>query len=366
MDTMTDSERLLRETLLFHWDKWDRSVAWRSIPAMALCLGLGIAAGSPGAGLVATAGAFTAGFGSRQDIRGSRVLPMLLASGGIALSTFIGMLLGHQSILFVVVAGIWAALYALLTEMKGGTSWVGQQCTVYLLVASAFHTTPRGSLDRCSLVLAGGLLQTLISWAVLRWQGRHLVTDGSSSDQRGFLESLGSLRECGLMRTPVCVYGLRLALVVAGATEFYRHTSYLSGYWVPMTTLLVLRADFFQTLSRGAMRVGGTVLGAWLAGMIAAYLHPSPTVLAFLILFFAWWAFSLVDVNYAVFTLSLTAYIVFLLSLAGLPPATVVHRRAAYTLLGGAIALLAYLDIFRKTRLWIRAQELALPRRQAA
>jgi uncharacterized membrane protein YgaE (UPF0421/DUF939 family) len=366
MGTVADSERLLRETLLFHWAKWDRAVAWRSIPAMAICLALGIALASPGAGLIAAAGGFTAGFGSRQEIRGSRLVPMLLATAGITLSTFIGMLLGHQSILFVIVAGLWAALYALLTAMKGGISWVGQQCTVYLLVASAFHTTPLGSLNRCSLVLAGGLLQTMISWVVLRMQRRHFVTDDSLIEKRGFLESLGSLRSCGLMQTPVCVYGLRLALVVAGATEFYRHTSYLSGYWVPMTTLLVLRPDFFQTLSRGAMRVGGTVLGGWLSGLIAAYLHPSPAVLAILILFFAWWAFSLVDVNYALFTLNLTAYIVFLLSLAGLPPAVVVHRRAAYTLLGGAIALLAYLDVFRNTRLWIRAQRLTLPNRQAA
>jgi hypothetical protein len=61
-------------------------------------------------------------------------------------------------------------------------------------------------------------------------------------------------------------------------------------------------------------------------------------------------------VNYALFTLNLTAYIVFLLSLSGLPAATVVHRRAAYTALGGAFALLAYLDVFRKTRRWIRAE----------
>ena len=66
-------------------------------------------------------------------------------------------------------------------------------------------------------------------------------------------------------------------------------------------------------------------------------------------------AHPLLNVNYALFATNLTAYVVFLLSLSGYPPAAVVHRRAAYTLLGGALALLAYLDVFRKTRLWIRA-----------
>jgi uncharacterized membrane protein YccC len=149
------------------------------------------------------------------------------------------------------------------------------------------------------------------------------------------------------------------------AAEFFRHTGSLSGYWVPMTTLLVVRADLFQTLTRGVMRVTGTLVGAGIAGLIAAHLHPSPAVLALLVVFFAWWAFAVLNVNYALYTLTLTAYIVFLLALAGLPPAAVVHRRAAYTLLGGAFALLAYLDVFYKTAHWIRVQNLRLTWRQA-
>jgi uncharacterized membrane protein YccC len=157
-----------------------------------------------------------------------------------------------------------------------------------------------------------------------------------------------------------------MALVVMAAAEVYRHLNFLSGYWIPMTTLLVVRADLAQTLTRGVMRVAGTVLGAGVAGLIAAHLHPTPAVLAALIVFFMWWAYSLLNVNYALFTLNLTAYIVFLLSLSGLPPAEVVHRRAAYTLLGGALALLAYIDVFRKTRLWLRADRERGGMKQAA
>ncbi|MGC2299300.1 MAG: hypothetical protein WA476_10890 [Acidobacteriaceae bacterium] len=36
--------------------------------------------------------------------------------------------------------------------------------------------------------------------------------------------------------------------------------------------------------------------------------------------------------------------------------ATVVHRRAEYTAMGGAFALLAYVDGFWRTRRWIRAE----------
>jgi uncharacterized membrane protein YccC len=269
------------------------------------------------------------------------------------------MVLGHQSLLMVFVAGGWAATYALLTAMKGGTSWVGLQCTVFLLVASAFHTTPRGALTRCSLILAGGLLQTAIAWLWLHLPKRNQSPPKTTSrnDETDLRLDAAGLRACFSLQTPVCLYGLRLALVVMAATEFYRHTGFLSGYWIPMTTLLVVRQDFHQTITRGVMRVAGTLAGAGVAGLIAQHLRPSPVILAALILFFAWWAFSLLSVNYALFTMCLTAYIVFLLALSGLPPATVVHRRAAYTLLGGALALLAYLDVFARTGRSMREQK---------
>lgn len=358
-----DRLSLLRETLLFDWTKWNPGVAWRSMPAMVAALAVGIALGSPRAGLVAAAGAFTAGLGSLQRIRGSCLIPMLMAAVGMALATFLGMLLGHESLLFILLAGIWAATYALLTAMRGGTSWVAQQWTVWFLVSSAFHTNVRGALTRCGLILAGGLLQALISWAVIRWTGRGCAPEVSPQGP-GLRENLGSLRRCLSLRAPVCVYSLRMAVVVTVAAEVYRHVNFLSGYWIPMTTLLVVRADAVQTLTRGVMRVTGTLVGAGVAGLIAAHLHPTPAVLAALIVFFAWWAYSVLNVNYALFTLNLTAYIVFLLALSGLPPAEVVHRRAAYTALGGVLALLAYVDVFRKTRLWIRADRDEL--RQAA
>ncbi|HKR26420.1 MAG TPA: FUSC family protein [Acidobacteriaceae bacterium] len=355
MSTTPDSTTLLRETLLFDWKQWKPAVAWRSAPALAIALGVGIAVGHPAGGLVAAAGAFTTGLGSLQRIRGSCLIPMLLAAVGMTLSTFVGMILGHQSLLMVFAAGGWAATYALLTAMKGGTSWVGLQCAVFLLVASAFHTSPRGALTRCSLILSGGLLQTGIAWIWLRVQRGRTPAEHPKEDDDWRLD-LGGLR-CLSLKNPTCVFGLRLALVVMAAAEFYRHTGFLSGYWIPMTALLVTRQDFYQTLTRGVLRVAGTLVGAGIAGVIAAHLRPSPMILAALIVFFAWWAFSLLQVNYALFTMCLTAYIVFLLSLSGLPPATVVHRRAAYTLLGGALALLAYLDIFARTGRHLRQEK---------
>jgi hypothetical protein len=101
---------------------------------------------------------------------------MLLAAAGMSGSTFVGMVLGHRSLWFVVVAGVWAAGYALLTVTKGGTSWVALQWTVWLIVSSAFHTSARGAMVRCLLVLAGGMVQTdcsrVIVGAERGWRSR--------------------------------------------------------------------------------------------------------------------------------------------------------------------------------------------------
>ena len=68
-----------------------------SLSAIALCLGIGSAAGHPGVGLSAAGDAMTVGFGTMQSINGSRFVPMIGASVGTALSTLIGIVAGHQN-----------------------------------------------------------------------------------------------------------------------------------------------------------------------------------------------------------------------------------------------------------------------------
>ena len=63
---------------------------------------------------------------------------------------------------------------------------------------------------------------------------------------------------------------------------------------------------------------------------------------ALLIVLFAWLAYALVNVNYGLFAIFLTAYIVFLLDFAGLSAQVVVAHRTLNTALGGGLALLSY------------------------
>ncbi len=160
---------------------------------------------------------------------------------------------------------------------------------------------------------------------------RTLVTDG-----------LQTLRANVSLDSAYAQHGIRLgttlALAAAGAHLFPQ----ARGYWAALTVVLVLRPDFTTTFSRGAARVIGTLLGAVLASLIAALLRPAPLTDLGLAVLFAGIGYALFDVNYAVYTVTVTSYVVFLLAFGGLPEHTAVLDRVEATLLGGGLALLAY------------------------
>ena len=114
-----------------------------------------------------------------------------------------------------------------------------------------------------------------------------------------------------------------------------------------MTALLVLRPGLSDTVNRAIARTVGTLAGAMLASFSLAHLEPAPPTLALLTLLFAWLSYSLNNVNYGLFTLCLTAYIVCLLALNSLPGKEVAYHRAVSTIIGGGLALTVRLLVIR-------------------
>jgi len=332
-----------------------------SAATVALCVSIGIAVGHPGGGLIAGGGAFTIGFGANQRIADSRLQPMLAAIFAMASATLIGTVVGHLGYTLVLASAASAAIYGLLTIRDAGLAWVGQQASVALFVASAFPSAPRPALVRAGLILLGGSLQLVMTSLGLRLLPelrkdllrlpRSLYTT-LYEQRRELLHRLQELPKAlpAPDRTTALIYAARLVITVALASELYRKMGMQSGYWVPMTALLVQKPAFFETLSRALARISGTLVGATLATLIAAHLHPTPWVLAVLVTVFAFGCYAVNSVNYALFTLLMTSYIVFLLSLNQLPGPEIAHRRFWCTAAGAAIALLIHLDALRRHR----------------
>jgi uncharacterized membrane protein YccC len=111
---------------------------------------------------------------------------------------------------------------------------------------------------------------------------------------------------------------------------------------MPMTALLVLKPDFHDTFARGAARIAGTILGGGVAALIVRELHPESGAVTLLLLAFVWACYALFRMNYTIFTIAVTGYVVFILKLSGVGEMTAITARAIDTVIGGAIALGVY------------------------
>ena len=304
------------------------------LPAIAVLLAGGIATGHTGGALVAASGAISVGFGSFQRFTRNKAAPMLLAALGMATSAVCGSLLGETWPVLVIAAAVWGGVAGWALTFGMGLWWIALQWAIALFVAGAYPSGPLGALVRATLVLAGGALQIVVIVLVWKLQGLEPVSDAPRVRtylRYGRWQLRGSL---GLID-----YALRTAAAAALCVTLSRSLDMPNGYWAPMTALLVLRPTLRETLSRGVARGLGTLIGAGVATIVAALLRPSAHLTAALVVLFAWGAYAMRRVHYAALTTSITACIVFLLALFGLPePENALHRVVA-TLVGGGIAL---------------------------
>ena len=137
-------------------------------------------------------------------------------------------------------------------------------------------------------------------------------------------------------------HAVRLTICLTLAGMVARATNWSRSYWIPMTVVILLRPDFAATFSRGLLRIAGTIVGLIVATGQIHFLPPTLAVRATLIgacVFLLRW---LGPANYGFFVVCVTAAIVLLISMTGVPPKTLIQARALDTLIGGALALSAY------------------------
>lgn len=157
----------------------------------------------------------------------------------------------------------------------------------------------------------------------------------------------GNWRDTGstILHNPAVIrHALRLALVLVLAVWLERQLGLPRGYWVPLTVVVVLKPDFFSTIGRGMARMVGTLLGVVVgtAFVLMAGSH-SPwglvEVVGFAVLMYA-----VLNFNYTLFSVVVSAEIVVLLSVfERMPPGLVMQDRLLATVLGSVLGMGAYL-----------------------
>ncbi len=142
--------------------------------------------------------------------------------------------------------------------------------------------------------------------------------------------------------SPVLRHAVRLAAV---ASLGYLLGSVLPlghGYWVPLTSVMVMRPDFHQTYARAVARFAGTLVGVALATGVVQLAHPDAYLSGGLAVVSVALTYLLMRTGYVVSQSFTAAYVVFLLGMGGEEWHQTVRDRALLTLLGGVLAMLAY------------------------
>ena len=331
------------DTTAFPWAKRTPIRGLQSVIAVAVALVAGKLSGHASAGAIAAGAAFTIGFALFHEALASTLLSMAIVTLGLASGTLAGSLGAGIPALVLILAIIASINYGLLADLGTTSSWIGQQCAVFVVIASYFPLGVHYAVGRTEMVLAGGGLQMLF-YTAFHLHRLHPRAISARPPVLPLLRAralriLKQVRQDLTWGSSMVSYILRLVLAVGLSSAIYQTFHIRNGYWAPMTALLVLKPQWSNTLSRGIARLSGTLLGAGVALIFALWV-PLPAWFTFtLCVIAAWGCYATQAVNYALFSFSITLYIVFLFRFGGFSDRSAAHLRLVNTAIGGGIAL---------------------------
>jgi uncharacterized membrane protein YccC len=145
-------------------------------------------------------------------------------------------------------------------------------------------------------------------------------------------------RQNATLSSAVFRHALRFGIVSAAGATFTLSLHLEKGYWVLISIAVILRPYAATTLQRSVLRVGGTVVGAALAAVVAVVAdRPAELVAAVLVLTLL--TFALLPVNYGLGVIFLTPMVIVLITAGAPGDWHLAGARIVDTLLGAALAL---------------------------
>ncbi len=298
----------------------------------------GNGAGSIAGGVFASLGALNLlmAIAARPPV--ARFPPLAAAAlsnaGALALGTIIGTTGWVEVPLVALGIGI-----ILVSASGAGFDSIGLVTAVMLAVGVGI---PGGSgleaLERLVLALLGGF------WAILG-----LAIARPILLRRGHFEAREDPRRPTTppppstpVPMPVSRVHVRYAILVAGTTAVGLAISLALGlprdYWVMLTVLVSLRASIATTFSASFLRILGTIGGAGVALGLTLFIV-NPWILGVFLFLFAMALFATRWVNYGIYTLFLTPFVILLLNLVYPGSWQFAFVRVFDTVLGGGLAI---------------------------
>ena len=329
--------------------EWNRSTPGAAVLdslAIGASLILGIALHHRAAGSIGAAAAYTAGFALFHTVLGSRLFSMLLVTCAITLGTLIGSYAAAKGGEVYGALVIVAVIYSVLSSVGSTSAWLGQFWALFVVINSFFHQGPQHVIGGTLVVLAGGVLQMLIFVSFTLLTKRRFPSLPTRDEVRSCCQQLWARVWRKSPRRRTAAFALQLFVTLTLATWIYRHWGFKSGFWAPLTTLMVLQPQWATSISHAVARMGGTVLGAATFFGVVVFVYPRSfqlTTYVVLTMFFAWICLTIHAVNYAAFGAAMCLFIVFLFHAGGLAERSEAGLRLEMTALGGGIALISNL-----------------------
>ena len=159
-------EQLVRQAVALDRSKLAVATGVRNAAGLVLPLAAGVATGQVLEGVAASSGALVAGFADLGGSYRGRARTMLLATAGAAASTFVGAVTGAQDVAAVALMAVWGFVAGLAVALGPAAAFVALLAALSLLLSADFPVSPDAALGRAGLVLAGGVLQTVLAVAV--------------------------------------------------------------------------------------------------------------------------------------------------------------------------------------------------------
>lgn len=209
----------------------------------------------------------------------------------------------------------------------------GLLLAIWSVLALSLSGSVEAPLDLAGAFLVGGVLAGLVVLA------HGLITDvGESADQPERRLIAGLVEQ---VRTPLG----RFAVVRGAASGVATYLGILLfpdyPIWAVISVIVILREEREATVSVGVLRTVGTLLGVALTSLVLMAIGDSQTVVTIAFLAAGFLMMALQKVNYAVFTLFLTAMLVLALHVEGSDAVEGGLARFLATLLGAGIAFVA-------------------------
>jgi hypothetical protein len=288
---------------------------------------------------------------------------MLVTTGFMALSATAGTFLGGHFSAVVVATMVFGFGCGLITLVSEDIGWIAMQGVIAFLVASGFPSDWKYALGRSSFILLGGAVQIICMLLIWRVEGIGRFGPESTSsrvkpEQRPrFPDFCDSVRQSAAFSSAAFGYGLRVGITLGLAVAIDHLLKLRNGYWLSMTTLIVLKPDFYRTYTGGLQRTIGTLAGVIAASLIAHLFQPQNYVLIGLVGALGFCTYAFQKVNPVIFSAALTSFVVFLIAVTGLPEASVTWHRFINTALGCALALTSHSVGFFLLQPWLGGRQ---------